>query len=41
MSTYIGKFEEMDVNLDDKELEDLLRKILSMTLDEMLNKSYR
>lgn len=52
MSTYIEKFEEMDVNLNNKELEDLLKKILSMTLkeniiiertklDEMLNKSYR
>ena len=42
----------MDVNLNNKELEDLLKKILSMTLeeniviertklDDMLNKSYR
>lgn len=52
MNTYIGKFEEMDINLNNKDLEDLLKKILSMTLkeniviernklDEMLNKSYR
>ena len=52
MKTYIGKFEKMDVNLNNKELEDLLKKILSMTLeeniviertklDDMLNKSYR
>ena len=52
MNTYIGKFEEMDVNLNNKDLEELLKKILSMTLeeniviersklDEMLNKSYR
>ena len=50
--TYIGKFEKMDVNLNNKELEGLLKKILSMTLeeniviertklDDMLNKSYR
>lgn len=42
----------MDVNLNNKELEGLLKKILSMTLeeniviertklDDMLNKSYR
>ena len=52
MKTYIGKFEKMDVNLNNKELEGLLKKILSMTLeeniviertklDDMLNKSYR
>lgn len=52
MKTYIGKFEKMDVNLNNKELETLLKKILSMTLeeniliertklDDMLNKSYR
>lgn len=52
MKTYIGKFEKMDVNLNNKELEGLLKRILSMTLeeniviertklDDMLNKSYR